>query len=580
MASVLIVEDEKVLRMTFAQFLEDDGYEVHAAANFLEAHRFLDAQEYDVVVTDIVLGGKTGIDLLGYIQDEQLVCQVIMITGDPSVNTASEAVRRGAFDYLAKPVTGPELTKVVRLALDKKRLAEERDRYAARIDKYRRDLETIFNSVNEGIITVDSDMRINHVNAAAQSIFDIDGNDVTGQTLDDFFPIDCKPARAALKATVTSHEPVEDTEFTLKRGDDAPRVIIINTSPLVDHDGLFDGAVLVGRDVTRITLLEQQLKVTRQSHDMIGKSRKMRAIFELIDDVAETDSTVLIYGESGTGKELVAAALHHCSSRVDGPFVKVNCAALHEDILESELFGHVKGAFTGAVNDRVGRFESADRGTIFLDEIGDISPRLQLRLLRVLQEHEFERVGDSVSIHSDVRVVAATNQDLMKKIKLGEFRQDLYYRLNVVRIEVPSLRERREDIPLLVEHFCEKLNSLLKKNIEGISPETVEVFMHYPWLGNVRELENCMERAFIVCRDSHVFPCHLPSEFLNSNSALATGHQTGMGESTGGIAKDRLLDILTQTDWNVAKSARQLGIARNTLYQKMKALGLSRPSNL
>ena len=580
MSHVLIVEDEKVLRMTFAQFLEDDGHEVHAAANFLEARRFLDEQDYDVVVTDIVLGGKTGIDLLGYIQDGQLACQVIMITGDPSVNTASEAVRLGAFDYVAKPVTGPQIKKVVRQALDKKLLAEERDHYAARIDKYRRDLETIFNSVNEGIITVDSEMRINHVNTAARKIFDIDGRELRDQTLEGLFPPDCEIARKSLEATASSHEPVKDTELTLDRGGQPARIVIVNTAPLVDPKGAFEGAVLVARDVTRIAALEEQLKGARQSHDIIGKSGKMRAIFDLIDDVAETDSTVLICGESGTGKELVAVALHQCSPRVDGPLVKVNCAALHEDLLESELFGHVKGAFTGAVKDRVGRFESADGGTIFLDEIGDISARLQLRLLRVLQEREFERVGDSTPIRADVRVVAATNQDLAKKIQAGEFRQDLYYRLNVVKIDVPPLRERREDIPLLVDHFCERLNALLKKNIEGLSPETMEVFMRYPWLGNIRELENCMERAFIVCRESHVLPRHLPAEILERNGGLAAGRLSGSAASGANIAKARILDILTQTDWNVAKSARQLGIARNTLYQKMKAFELNRPSGL
>ena len=495
----------------------------------------------------------------------------------PALGTAAEAVRLGAFDYVAKPVTGLELKKVVRLALDKKLLAEERDRYAVRADKYRRDLETIFNSVNEGIVTVDSHMRINHVNTAARSIFDLDAREVGERALEDIFPPDCEPAWRALEATVNSHKPVEDTELTLDRGDEQSRVVIVNASPLVDPDGAFEGGVLVARDVTRIALLEEQIKGTRESHDMIGKSGKMRAIFELIEDVAETDSTVLISGESGTGKELVAVALHRCSSRVDGPLVKVNCAALHEDILESELFGHVKGAFTGAVKDRAGRFESAEGGTIFLDEIGDVSPRLQLRLLRVLQEREFERVGDSVPIRANVRVVAATNQDLVRKIKAGEFRQDLYYRLNVVKIDVPPLRERREDIPLLVDFFRDRLNGLLKRNIQGLAPETMEVFMDFPWLGNVRELENCMERAFIVCREPYVLPRHLPTEILDGRGGLSVEYQGGSAPFNGNIAKDHIVDVLTQTDWNVAKSARQLGIARNTLYQKMKLHGLSRP---
>jgi DNA-binding NtrC family response regulator len=201
-----------------------------------------------------------------------------------------------------------------------------------------------------------------------------------------------------------------------------------------------------------------------------------------------------------------------------------------------------------------------------------------LRLLRVLQEREFERVGDSVPIRADVRVVAATNQDLAKKIKAGEFRQDLYYRLNVVKIDVPPLRERREDIPLLVDYFCGRLNALLRRNIQGLAPETMDVFMDFPWLGNIRELENCMERAFIVCREPYVLPRHLPAEILDGRGALFVEHQSGSVPFSGNIAKDHIVEVLTQTDWNVAKSARQLGIARNTLYQKIKLHGLSRPS--
>jgi transcriptional regulator with GAF, ATPase, and Fis domain len=341
------------------------------------------------------------------------------------------------------------------------------------------------------------------------------------------------------------------------------------------------------RDVTRLTRLEEQLEDSHTYRNIIGKSARMREIFQLISDLAETDSTVLVIGESGTGKELVAAALHNASTRADGPFLRVNCAALSEDILESELFGHVKGAFTGAVRDRIGRFEAAHGGTILLDEIGDVSPRLQLRLLRVLQEREFERVGDTTPIRTDVRVIASTNQNLEQLIATGEFRQDLYYRLNVVRMEVPPLRQRREDIPLLVDYFCGRFNRSLKKEITGVAPETMEILMRYPWPGNVRELENCIERAFIVCHDAVILPRHIPPEVAQHDThkhpvaATPAGiPEPGDGRGARGSAlldRDRIVETLLQTDWNVAKSARLLGVARNTLYQRMRSLDIQRP---
>jgi transcriptional regulator with PAS, ATPase and Fis domain len=270
-------------------------------------------------------------------------------------------------------------------------------------------------------------------------------------------------------------------------------------------------------------------------------------------------------GESGTGKELVAEALHYNGNRSHKPFVKVNCSALSENLLESELFGHVKGAFTGAVQDRVGRFQKADGGTIFLDEIGDISPRTQLQLLRVLQEREFERVGDSTPIKVDVRVVAATNQNLKEKIRRGEFREDLYYRLKVVEISMPPLRERREDIPLLVEHFLEKFNKKLSRDIVSVSSDVQKIFMEYPWPGNIRELEHTMEHAFILCRQKTITVNHLPSVFKEF-----IGFKTFTLEDVKVDEPHAIVQALNKTAWNKAGAARLLGISRRTIYRKMK----------
>lgn len=573
MANVLIVEDEAVLRLTFGEFLEQDGYTVHTAEDYDEAVSLLDRVDFDVIVTDIILAGRNGVDLLRTVRERGLGCPVVMITGEPNVETASDAVRLGAFDYLAKPVTREALTRVARLAVDRRRIAQERDHYAGELDRYRRDLEAIFNSVKEGIITVDAQMQVRQVNAAACAILGIDPEAVAGRPLAEAVPDDLDQARDALADTLDTGDPSSEQRMERDNGPDGPQVLITSAVPLIYDGEAFGGGLLMLRDVSELSRLERQIEETQVYRNMIGKSSSMQEIFTLIRDLAETDSTVLICGESGTGKELVAEAIHHASSRVNGPFLRVNCAALSENILESELFGHVKGAFTGAIRDRVGRFEAADGGTILLDEIGDISPRLQLRLLRVLQEREFERVGSSTPLRTDVRVIASTNQALERKIQRGEFRQDLYYRLNVVRIDIPPLRERLEDVPLLVDHFMRRFNHILKRSLAGVSQEAMELLLKYPWPGNVRQLENCIERAFIVSRGPYILPKDLPNEISD-----AIERQPALPEDEDEAAThERIVMVLNQTDWNVAKSARLLGIARNTLYQKMKSLKIVRP---
>jgi len=576
MSDVLIVEDEDVLRLTFARFLEADGHHVATAASYDEAVAQMESTVFDIVVTDIILGGNTGVDLLRHVREINPRAKVIIITGEPSVETASEAVRLGAFDYLAKPVTGDALKRVVRLGLEHIRLVAERDAYAARSDAYRRELETIFHAVKEGIVTVDSDAAIRQVNMAAGQMLGEDISELTGKFSRDVFSGSMSPAAEALERTLSTGEEVEEfhVEVSLPRSGD--KVFVVSTTPM--GEGEPGGAVMALRDLTHVSRLEKQLAAEHQYQSMIGRSAPMVEVFNLIENVAETDSTVLIYGESGTGKELVAAALHYASPRASGPFVKVNCAALAEDILESELFGHVKGAFTGAIKDRVGRFEAANRGTILLDEVGDISPRLQLRLLRVLQEREFERVGDTRPIRVDVRIIASTNKDLLQRIQEHTFREDLYYRLNVVRIELPPLRARPSDIPLLIDHLRGKFNRSFKKEIAGVSPDALELMMRHPWSGNVRELENCLERAFIVCHENVIRPEHLPREVVQGPAAGSPAARlTPEPISSRELSRDMVIEALSKTDWNIAKSARRLGVARNTLYQRIRSYKLERP---
>ncbi len=319
-----------------------------------------------------------------------------------------------------------------------------------------------------------------------------------------------------------------------------------------------------------VSFLRKELTKQYRFHDLVSKSPKMQQVFEFARTVAKSNSNILILGESGTGKELLARAIHNESPRANGPFVAVSCVALPETLLESELFGHEKGAFTDAISQKKGKFELAHGGTLFLDEIGDISPKLQLALLRVLEEREFTRVGGTQPIRVDVRIIAATNRDLKRAVDEGHFRDDLYYRLNVISIKIPPLRERKEDIPLLAQHFVEKFNIELGKRVERISEEAMKKLMAYHWPGNVRELENVIERAMVITKGSVIRPeeIQLPTE------------ETPPAEdkSLRAVERAHILRVLEENNWNVQRSAQILGIDRVTLYNKMKRYGIKRPS--
>jgi len=315
--------------------------------------------------------------------------------------------------------------------------------------------------------------------------------------------------------------------------------------------------------------LHQKLEERYRFENIIAKSPKMQQVIEVIKVVAKSNATVLITGDSGTGKELVARAIHSQSYRKDKPFVAVSCAALPESLLESELFGHEKGAFTGAHAQRKGKFEVANRGTLFLDEIGEMSANIQVHLLRVLEEKEFTRVGGNELIKVDVRVVSATNKDMKKAIASGQFREDLYYRLNVVTIELPLLRERKEDIPLLAQHFLKKFAVENQKEITGFSPEATDFLLKYEWPGNVRELENAIERAVILAKNSYIEVVNLPQE------NLLLVHSALLGRSLAEAEKDHILNILSEAGGNYSQAARILGISRATLYNKIRAYGLA-----
>lgn len=441
-----------------------------------------------------------------------------------------------------------------------------------KLAQQRSHLEAIFGSVQDAILTVDPQFGIIDANASLESICSIAVKDIGGKAFDACGASCGRACREVLRETLERKTAVREYRIECGRGTRPQQVVSVSSAPLIDPQGTFLGAVMVIRDVTLLRDAERELRRRHQFQNLIGRNRTMQDIYNLLEDLADLDTTVLVTGESGTGKELVARALHYSGNRAFQPFTTVNCSALAESLLESELFGHVKGAFTGAIRDKQGRFAAADGGTILLDEIGDISPLIQLKLLRVLQEKEFERVGESVPRKVDVRVIACTNRDLREKVKRGEFRQDLYYRLKVVEVGLPPLRERLEDLPLLVDHFRKTFNERFHKSIEGISGEVLSRFMDYSWPGNVRELEHVMEHAFVLCHGGTITLQHLPADIRASDAA---GTRAAGGESRRPVGPEDILRALAKTGWNKSKAARLLGIGRRTIYRKIEDYSLT-----
>ena len=564
-SKILVIDDEEGIRFTFSKFLSARNYEVETAKDFDEAVACISETDFDVIFADIILSGKSGLDVLREIKKRNISCPVIMITGYPNIETASEAIRIGAFDYIPKPIEKNTLFHAIDVALQHKSVIDEKE-------KYRSNLEAIFRSVKDAIITVDKDLVLLEINKAAKTICGLNRSAI-GKSFN-ALPSKCnQKCIDSLTETIASKQSVEINNLECQFNNRKEQIVSLTTSPLLDRHDKFSGAIMLIRDETRLTGLERELNERQQFHKIIGKSESMQEVYSLIELLTDVETTVLITGESGTGKELVAEALHYKGSRSNNQMVKVNCSALSENLLESELFGHVKGSFTGAIKDKAGRFQHADGGTIFLDEIADISPKIQVELLRVLQDKEFERVGDSNTLKVDVRVVAATNQGLAEKVKCGEFREDLYYRLNVMKIELPPLRERREDIPLLIDYFINKFNQKFGKNIVSVSSDVRKTFMIYSWPGNIRELEHALEHAFILCQNPTITIDHLPSEMKSIRLKRSTPYNDGKVDDPRVI-----IEALEKTAWNKTKAASMLGISRRSIYRKIKEYEIT-PNN-
>ncbi len=452
---ILVVDDEMIVCESCRRILEEDGYEVEIALSGMEAFDKMKANSFDILITDLKMPGMDGMEVLKTSRREYPETIVIMITGFSTVETAVEAMKLGAFDYIPKPFTPDEVLIVVKKAIEKKNLV----------------LENIY--------------------------------------------------------------------------------------------------------------LRQELQEKYGAHNIVGKSKKMQEIYRIVAKVAPTDSTVLIYGQSGTGKELIARAIHFNSLRREKQFVPVDCAVLSENLLESELFGHVRGSFTGAITNKPGLFEVADGGTVFLDEVGNISLAIQAKLLRVLQEREFTPVGGTKAKKVDIRLIAATNKDLEKMIKEETFREDLYYRLNIVPIYLPNLKERQEDIPHLAVHFLKKYTEEIGKTIKGFTPEAMEKLMKYTWPGNVRELENLIERTVVMTENEMIRPEHLifpgqkEKESVSNNIPMTSEELKEIKKqirerAVEDIEKTFVLSALERHNWNITRASEEVGMLRQNFQTLMR----------
>jgi two-component system response regulator HydG len=540
---ILIIDDDPNNLAIMSAFLEESEYTVLAAEDGETGINRAKFAAPDLILLDIMMPNINGYDTCRRLKQskETKDIPVIFVTALAAADQKVKGLAVGAVDFISKPFQREEvLARVevhINLAAATKRLQVSKGY-----------LETIIASIQDAMFIVGKDgTTILSQNTAAETIY--------GPAITPF--LHCQ---RAITECLASGAPVKVNRNKYQL-DDRHLMLSITVSPLLTDTGVCYGAVVLTRDETLLESLEQAVTIKTGGSQIIGNHPKVQEVHNLITDCSKVDSTVLILGESGTGKELVANLIQEKSDRRGQAFVKVNCSGISEMLIESELFGHVKGAFTGAHADRVGRFELADGGTLFLDEIGDVSPRLQLRLLRVLENRSFERVGDSATRSIDVRIMAATNCNLEQKMEKGEFRKDLYYRLNVFTIKIPPLRERRNDIPILVSHFINLLRPLLNKEVTGVSDDILDFFTAYNWDGNVRELRNALEYAMVRTHESVIplncLPTYMFKIGLRQNNPAEVIRLALIG--TGG---------------NKAAAARALGIDRKTIYNKIREYGI------
>ena len=434
--------------------------------------------------------------------------------------------------------------------------------------------DTILDSIDDGIVAIGLNHNILYINRTARELLGVDNGEclLPSKMCKDIISHTGCSFCCLIDTSIKTGKPLYNYEVTFEK-EGRKFFFSVNTALLKDINDKVIGGIEIFRDISLLQELKDELKSKHSFNNIIGKNYRIYEVFELLRQLAPTKSTALIEGETGTGKELIANAIHHNSPRSRGPFIKVNCAALSDGLLESELFGHVKGAFTGALTDKAGRFELAHGGTLFLDEVGDISQHTQVKLLRVLQKGEFERVGGTKTIKVDVRIITAYNKDLKEAVVRGEFREDLYYRLRVVPIHLPPLRERKDDIPLLVKHFIKQFNSEMDMNVTSISPAAMKLLMEHRYPGNVRELEHIIEHAFVRCSGKTLHPEHFPTDFQNSD---LIGKVINSPNPFKELEREMIFRALMETGWKYQECARKLKMSRTTLWRRMQELNIQK----
>lgn len=429
----------------------------------------------------------------------------------------------------------------------------------------------IFESISDGVFTTDKDCRITSFNQAAEKISGFSREEAIGQFCFDIFRSDVCQSRCPLRHTLSNGEEHRNVRATIISRDGRKVPISVSTTVLYDKRGRARGAVEFFHDLSQIESLRAHIFKLRQMEDLVSSNHEMQRIFSLLPEIADSECTVLIQGPSGSGKELIAQAIHNLSPRKDNPYIKINCAALPENLLESELFGYVKGAFTDAKRDKPGQFLLAHGGTLLLDEIAEMPLPLQAKLLRVLNNGEFHPLGSIASYYSDARIISSTNRNLEEWVRLGKFREDLYYRINVIAVHVPPLKERIEDLPLLVDYFITKFSAKRGKAIQGISPQALRLLRLYDFPGNIRELENAIEHAFVLCTGDTIEVCHLPPKMIQFAERAAEHPANGLSDKTEEAV---IREALVRNLGNREKTALELGLHRTSLWRKMKKYGI------
>ena len=556
--SILIVEDEQIVAVDLESVLQTLGYQVVGTApSGEEACRIASVSSPDLVLMDIRIDGPIdGIDTAREIR-KTLDVPIVFLTAYTDQETLDRAKDIGPYGYLVKPYAERDLQATIEIALQKGAM----DRL---VRKNHQDLLTILDAQRHGTVMLDREGRIRFASAAARQITEVPASDIAGAPLDKLLPLEEEHAATLAEMCSTPAAARSKVPVTFQTEDDETRHVEIE---IVDDPRESEGKILFLYDVSPLFHLRRQLDDQAGFQNMLGKSKGMRQVFQLVEELANVDSTVLIEGETGTGKELVARAIHQLSGRRNGPFLALNCGGLSEELAASQLFGHRRGAFTGAIEDQRGLFEAASGGTLFLDEIGELPLRVQTSLLRVLEENAVLPLGESRLRAVNLRLIAATHRDLAEEALQQRFRQDLLYRIRVARVRLPALRERRDDLPLLIRAFLADHGASTGKQVHAVSDEAMALLLDYDWPGNVRELRNTLEFAVVRCRGSVISPDDLPPELLHSRP-------TSPVDNMGADESERIVAALKWARGNRTRAATLLGISRATLYRRLKELGL------